>query len=84
VATGGLQAFFQFQDYIWDQVAGVVILNSARGTVADFDIETGDLRPWTYRTRNVLACANEAIQEAFQKTFLKRKAGSKPRNRPTS
>lgn len=70
VASGKLQAFFQFDSYIWDQLAGAVILQNAGGIVRDFDEENSALVPWQYTTKNILACSNNEIAEKFQKFII--------------
>ena len=66
VASGKLQAFFQYDSYIWDQLAGVVILNNAKGIVRDVDEKDRVLKKWTNTTRNILACANMEIANKFE------------------
>lgn len=70
VASGRLQAFLQLDSYIWDQVAGVVILNNAGGITQGFDLDTHELSDWSYKTRNILACSNKLILDAFQAEFM--------------
>lgn len=70
VASGKLQAFMQLQSYIWDQVAGVVILLNANGIVQDFEPLSPILKEWNYKTKNILACSNEAILNEFRGKFL--------------
>jgi fructose-1,6-bisphosphatase/inositol monophosphatase family enzyme len=70
VAAGKLQAFMQLQSYIWDQVAGVVILLNANGIVQDFEPLSPILKEWNYKTKNILACSNEAILNEFRGKFL--------------
>jgi myo-inositol-1(or 4)-monophosphatase len=70
VASGRLQAFLQMDSYIWDQVAGVVILNNAGGVAQEFNLDTRQISEWNYKTKNILACSNNLILEAFQAEFL--------------
>ncbi|MCB9456916.1 MAG: TIR domain-containing protein [Anaerolineaceae bacterium] len=71
VASGRLHSFFQLDGYMWDQVASTVIVNNARNpkisgaVVKEFDLNSGQISDWTYRSRNILACSNEDIFQSF-------------------
>lgn len=73
VASGRLHTFFQLDGYMWDQVASAVIVNNAKNprrtgaAIKEFDLASGELRDWTYRTRNILACSNEELLHSFEK-----------------
>lgn len=60
VATGRLQAFFQLDTFLWDQVAGVVLVRNAGGVVHDLR-----RRAWSHTTRDILAAANADVGSAF-------------------
>jgi myo-inositol-1(or 4)-monophosphatase len=66
VASGKLQAFFQYGSYIWDQLAGVVILKNAKGIASDVCETTKSLKEWKYYTQNILATANHEISKRFE------------------
>lgn len=71
VASGRLQGFMQLGGYLWDQVAGVVLINSAGGVVRHFQPGSPDLAEWSCQSGNILACANEAILQEYQETLLR-------------
>ncbi len=58
VAHGRFHVFMNNYTYPWDQVAGVVIVRCAGGTVTDFN---GG--PWTLGSTSIIACNNEAIHD---------------------
>ncbi|MGD8780365.1 MAG: inositol monophosphatase family protein [Ignavibacteria bacterium] len=70
VASGKLQAFFQFESYIWDQLAGAVIIENAGGIIKEYNEEAMALKPWTYNTANILACSNPDIAEKFRNIMI--------------
>lgn len=67
VATGRLQVFFQYDSYIWDQVAGVVLVKNAGGLIKEI---ATPFKEWTYETRDVLVCSQENIMKDFSKVSL--------------
>ncbi len=74
VASGRLQAFFQFDSYIWDQVAGAVILENSGGILKEYiegeECARGSLGDWNYKTKNILACANQSIANGFSEKII--------------
>jgi myo-inositol-1(or 4)-monophosphatase len=62
VATGRLQVFFQLDTYLWDQVAGVVLVKNAGGVVKQFGRK---LKDWTYNTKDIIACSNKELMIAI-------------------
>jgi len=58
VATGRLQAFWQLGAYLWDQVAGVVLVQNAGGLVRDCGFKVQD---WHPKTRDFVACSNPSL-----------------------
>lgn len=68
VASGRLQAFFQLDTYIWDQVAGIVLVQNSGGTVIDLSSQ----KEWNTKTRDVLATANTEIKDSFVQAWLPR------------
>jgi myo-inositol-1(or 4)-monophosphatase len=66
VATGRLQAFFQYGSYIWDQVAGVVIVQNSGGIACT---ASRSMPNWNYKTSNILACSNLAIKQGFRESL---------------
>ncbi len=68
LSTGKLQAFFQLDNYIWDQVAGVVLIQNAGGVVWDLKRN----KSWVSQTKDILASANNDICEGFTKFWSER------------
>lgn len=58
VASGRLHAFFQFGSYLWDQAAGIVLVNNSNGGVVT-KLPTGT--PWSYTTTDFIASANPVV-----------------------
>jgi len=82
VASGRLQVFFQLDTYIWDQVAGVVLVKNAGGSACDL----GKRRDWHYMTKDILATANAELKDNFLTLWrgLPAVRGSKKSRRRTS
>jgi myo-inositol-1(or 4)-monophosphatase len=60
-ASGRLQLFFQFGPHLWDQVAGIVLVQNAGGIVSQLP-SGGD---WDYSARDIAASANEDLHRDF-------------------
>jgi fructose-1,6-bisphosphatase/inositol monophosphatase family enzyme len=61
VATGRLQGFLQLSTYLWDQVAGIVLVRCAGGFA--WNPVTGD--DWNCSSKNLLAVGNIHLREAM-------------------
>ena len=67
VASGRLQVFFQFDSYLWDQVAGVVLIQCSGGKVTQLK---RNMKEWDYNTADILACSNGPLLEEFVSKHL--------------
>jgi myo-inositol-1(or 4)-monophosphatase len=66
VASGRMQLFFQLDSYLWDQVAGVVLVqNSGGGVVSDLP-EGGK---WQSSTKDILVASNAKVKAEFIDKF---------------
>jgi myo-inositol-1(or 4)-monophosphatase len=70
IATGRLQAFVQLGSYLWDQTAGVVLVKNAGGVVKQMGLR---FKEWTYRTKDIVACANDNLLKAIEREALSAK-----------
>lgn len=61
VASGRLQGFCQLDTYLWDQVAGVVLVRNAGGCATDLRTRVD----WRARTKDLLATSNRNIRDEF-------------------
>ena len=61
VASGRLQGFVQLRTWLWDQVAGVVLVRSAGGVAGDLATH----REWSWKTKDLIATANPQLHERF-------------------
>lgn len=66
VASGRLQGFFQLDTYLWDMVAGIVLVKNAGGVVRD---PGPPLSEWSHSSHSVVACASESVLEGFRDEF---------------
>lgn len=74
VASGRLHAFVQVDTYLWDQVAGIVLLQNSGGVVKD--IGECAIQSWTFKTRSLAACCNEKILNAVLEELVDFKASA--------
>jgi myo-inositol-1(or 4)-monophosphatase len=65
LAAGRIHLFFQMKANLWDQLAGIVLIKNAGGTVTDLS-----KREWNSKTQDFLASANAEVHAKFIK-FLK-------------
>jgi myo-inositol-1(or 4)-monophosphatase len=81
VATGRLQGFFQLGTYLWDQVAGVVLVKNAGGVVKQLGRR---LKDWTYNTKDIIACSNKELMDAVHKKVYPKSStpGRTPKSKP--
>lgn len=63
VASGRLQAFFQLNTYLWDILAGAVLVRNAGGLVKNLSRTFPD---WRHTSGNVIACSHPCILEALR------------------
>jgi myo-inositol-1(or 4)-monophosphatase len=69
VASGRLQLFFQLDSYLWDQVAGVVLVRNAGGSVRELHEET----EWSWKTKDLVAGASAEVTSRFLELVEKRR-----------
>jgi myo-inositol-1(or 4)-monophosphatase len=60
VAAGRFHVFFQHGSYLWDQVAGVVLVERAGGKVMDLEA-----KHWSLKTESILAACNVPLARRF-------------------
>jgi myo-inositol-1(or 4)-monophosphatase len=60
LAAGRIHFFFQIKSNLWDQLAGIVLIKNAGGTVTDLDSKV-----WHYKTQDFVASANRTIHSKF-------------------
>lgn len=70
VASGRLQGFLQLETALWDQVAGVVLIRCAGGSVSD--LRSRPDCDWTWRTKDVLAAGNDRVRDGLLKFWSAR------------
>jgi len=63
VASGRLQAFFQLDTYLWDILAGAVLVRNAGGLVKSY---SKTFPEWQHRSRKLVACSHPSILDAFR------------------
>jgi myo-inositol-1(or 4)-monophosphatase len=68
VASGRMQLFFQFDSYLWDQVAGIVLVQNAGGLVSELP-QGGK---WRHTTKDLLVAANSRVRAAFIRKIASR------------
>lgn len=67
VASGRLQGFLQLGTYLWDQVAGVVLVQCAGG----FAMDLRKRSDWNAETRDILAAGNGSLRDKLMEFWLK-------------
>lgn len=56
LATGRIHFFFQMRSNLWDQLAGIVLINNSGGVVTDLNN-----KEWNNKSQNFLASANPEV-----------------------
>jgi myo-inositol-1(or 4)-monophosphatase len=60
LASGRIHFFFQIRANLWDQLAGIVLIQNAGGRVTDIDGSE-----WNRKSQDFLASANQTIHSKF-------------------
>ncbi|MGO9270862.1 MAG: inositol monophosphatase family protein [Terriglobia bacterium] len=72
VASGRLQGFLQLGTYLWDQVAGMVLVRCAGGCTSDLQTDG----TWTPSTKDILTVGNSQLSNALLEFWRNRRANS--------